>query len=295
MGLKTFLLILIIGLSSGVTLGAQYRFIDASSGKQVSLEKLAAKLARYNVVFFGEYHDNAAIHQAQRDLLPHLYARDKRLTLSFEMFERDVQPLLNSYLKDEISEAAFLAEARPWPNYETDYKTLVEFAKSNGLDALAANVPRRLAGMAVRAGKDFISTLDEQDRSYVAKEINAWEGPYKENFLQTMAENAAHGGQMDAAFYDNMYLAQCVKDDTMAESLVDYWKRHPRQTILHFNGDFHSRGFLGTVERALSRAPRLKVAVISPLYGSADLPTRETRIANYFLVVPDPPESEHSE
>lgn len=40
MGLKTFLLFLIIGLSSGVTLGAQYRFIEASSGEQVSLEKL---------------------------------------------------------------------------------------------------------------------------------------------------------------------------------------------------------------------------------------------------------------
>ena len=40
MGLKTFLLFLIIGLSSGVTLSAQYRFIDASSGEQVSLEKL---------------------------------------------------------------------------------------------------------------------------------------------------------------------------------------------------------------------------------------------------------------
>ena len=40
MGLKTLLLFLIIGLSSGVTLSAQYRFIDASSGEQVSLEKL---------------------------------------------------------------------------------------------------------------------------------------------------------------------------------------------------------------------------------------------------------------
>lgn len=290
--MRLIYLILCLLMICGAAVAQEYRFIAAQSGKEIPLPKLAKQLKKYDVVFFGEYHDDAAIHLAQRELLPQLYARGKRLMVSFEMFERDAQPALNAYLKSEITEEAFLAAARPWPNYATDYRPLLEFAKSKGLVCIAANVPRYLAGKAVRNGLGFIADLPDSEKILVALEVNAPEGKYRDYFLQTIAGNMAHGDPGSPEFYQNMYYAQCIKDDTMAESLVQYLERNPRHRIVHFNGDFHSREFLGTVERLKLRNPRLKVAVISPLHQSEAIPPEADKIANYFIVVPDPPQPE---
>ena len=287
--MKNYILILISILIGGQMMAQDYSFSVAKTGKNITLDTLAGKLKAYDVVFFGEYHDNADVHAAQITLLEKMYESNKRLILSFEMFERDVQPLLDAYLKGEVSEADFLAGARAWSNYETDYKPLIEFAKTKGLQCIAANVPRRLAGKAARSGETFCETLSEEELSYIAKELNIPSGKYRNNFFQTMADNGMHGSADDEAFMDNLYLAQCLKDDTMAEAILKYRKQYPKYRILHFNGDFHSREFLGTVERCLWRAPKLKVAVITPHFKGSLLPENATEIATYFVLIPEPP------
>lgn len=290
--MRVIFLILTLFFICGTAVAQEYRFISATTGKDIPPTKLAKQLRKYDVVFFGEYHDDASIHLAQRQLLPHMYARNKRLLVSFEMFERDVQPVLDAYLKDEITEESFLAGSRPWPNYASDYRPLLEFAKSKGLACIAANVPRYLAGKAVRNGLGFLTDLPDSEKILVALKINAPAGKYRDNFLQTIAGNMAHGDMGNPDFYQNMYYAQCIKDDTMAESLVQYLERNPRHRIVHFNGDFHSREFLGTVERVKLRNPKLKIAVISPLHQSEPFPQQANKIATYFIIVPDPPTPE---
>ena len=58
-------------------------------------------------------------------------AKERRpVALSLEMFERDVQTVLDEYLAGLISERHFLLSSRPWKNYETDYRPLVEYARA---------------------------------------------------------------------------------------------------------------------------------------------------------------------
>jgi uncharacterized iron-regulated protein len=40
-----------------------------------------------------------------------------------------------------------LQDSRPWANYVRDYRPLVEYAKAQGLDVIAANAPRRYVSM----------------------------------------------------------------------------------------------------------------------------------------------------
>lgn len=281
---KTALIIIAIMLV-GVTLMAQtYRFVDARTGKKVALAKLAGKLQPFSAVFFGEWHDNADIHAAQIDLLERMHAKNKRLALSFEMFERDAQKTLDAYLAGAFTEEEFLADSRPWPNYATDYRPLVEFAKCNKLPVLAANVPRYLAGKAARSGAGFTSALTDEEASYVASRISAPEGAYRDAFMQTMeGMHEMMGGNNGL---DNIYYAQCVKDDTMAESIVRFLGQNRKLSLIHFNGDFHSRGFLGTVERVSWRNPNLKIAVISPFFEGDILPLGDEAVATFYIIVP---------
>ncbi|HOH46975.1 MAG TPA: ChaN family lipoprotein, partial [Candidatus Cloacimonadota bacterium] len=182
------------------------------------------------------------------------------------MFERDVQSWMDSYLSGEISEEEFLHEARPWSNYDPDYRPLVEFAKANNLKVLAANIPRHIASQVVRYGTDSLAQLSDEERGWMAEQITATPGNYKERFLQSMELDMAHGMPGDQNVMDRLFYAQCMKDDTMAESIVRSLQANPRYKLIHFNGDFHSRAYLGTVERVKSRYPRVRIAVISPQY-----------------------------
>lgn len=269
------------------------RLVMAKNGKTIDLKTLAKDLAKYDLIFFGEYHDNQDIHKLQRDLLPLLSAKSE-LILSFEMFERDVQSVLDSYLAGTISETEFLGNSRPWGNYETDYRPLVEYAKQHGLKAIAANVPRRHAGKMARVGIDFLEELEPEERSWIAGKPYFPADAYQTAFYATMDGMSGHGMNSMVPSLELLYQAQCLKDDTMAESIVKALQNNPKALLIHFNGEFHSRNFLGTVSRVQSALPKLKIAVISPSYRSdwqtAKLSTADKATGTHLILLPEPVE-----
>lgn len=292
---------------------AQIRIVNAKNGKAMNIEEMANNLKEYDVIFVGEYHDNPIIHQFQRDLLPLMwntkckrsidkypflkwlcfFRKDssKSLVLSFEMWERDTQAVMNAFLKGELKEEEFVNLSRAWGNYDPDYKDLVLFAKEHKLPVIAANVPRTYAGKTAREGWGFADDLPENEREYIAKNLTAPDDPYKKAFLATMSGS---GHVMSDASLERLYQAQCMKDDTMAESIVIALDFHKNSRVIHFNGDFHSREFLGTVSRLQSAMPKLKIAVISPLYApewQTVKPTNEERKSGtHLIIIPPMPE-----
>lgn len=275
----------------------QLKIIDTADGQEVSAETMADKLTGYDVIMFGEFHDQRVLHELEADLLevllqkipaanahtsgnieqPDIAVQAKMaaqsgeaeenfggktsLVLSMEMFERDVQPQLNSYLAGDISEEAFLAQARPWPNYNTDYRPLVELARLAECDVLAANVPRYFAAQYAKSGN-----LDGLNKEWMAEKTYTPEGAYKERFFQAMEENSAAGGMaLPPSRYQAMYQAQCLKDDTMAESISRYMEAHPSALVYHVQGEFHGSSHLGVAQKLQALQPQVKIAVIAPV------------------------------
>lgn len=240
------------------------QFSDAQSGKNLTAAQLASKLQKYDVVFFGEYHDQSEIHQYELELLEAMYkAKGAKLALSMEMFEVDNQSKLNNFLADTLSEENFLAASRPWPNYCTDYAPLVNFAKEKKMPVTAANVPRFLAA---HVAKNNASTegVEAQYQQWLPKHTYAPEGAYKDKFYAQMSSPAAPM-KMPPQRLAAVYAAQCLKDDKMAESIVAFADAHQNMQILHINGCFHSDAHLGTAQKLEALRPELKVAVITPL------------------------------
>jgi len=129
----------------------EYRIVDSRTGKTLSLQQMANELKKYDLIFFGEYHDNTTLHKLERELLPLLDTK-RELILSLEMFERDVQSDLDAYIEGWLTEDEFLAKSRPWSNYKDDYRPLIEYAKQKKLTVIAANIPRSIAGKMARTG-----------------------------------------------------------------------------------------------------------------------------------------------
>lgn len=66
-----------------------------------------------------------------------------------------------------------------------------------------------------------------------------------------------------------IYEAQCVKDETMAES-IGRARGNGAPLVIHYNGAFHSDYGQGTAERTRRRLPHSKVLVVSAI-PAADL------------------------
>ncbi len=247
-----------------------YRIYDFEGNPVDGLPLLVEALGEADVVFVGEQHDDAVGHRFELDLLREL-GGTRPVVVALEMFERDAQPALDAYLAGEISEAEFLERSRPWPNYTTDYRPLVEIARERGWRVVASNVPRPLAASVAREGLAALETLDPAERALAAVSVRCPEDAYYERFSAEMRGHAgAHGtdasGEMEAMIR-RLYEAQCLKDETMAESILAAREGNP--LTLHFNGAFHSDEGMGIVPRLQRRRGRLNVAIVS-LVPAAD-------------------------
>lgn len=254
------------------------RVFDTRRKAFTDFETMLADLARADVVLVGEQHDDANTHRLESAILQGLMRRDVPLTVSLEMFERDVQAPLDQYLAGSLPEEDFLKASRPWPRYATDYRSLVEMAKGHGWRVIAANVPRRLAADVSKGGQPAYDAAKPDDKPWMAAELQCPKDAYFTRFSEQMGGHpaapadaakdpaaAAKAADDQRAMVERFYLSQCLKDETMAESIARaFTKQEGRPgTIVHYNGAFHSDYGQGTAERVRRRLPGRRVAIVS--------------------------------
>lgn len=227
------------------------------SGDFISLANLPAEIKQADVILIGEWHTHAGIHRFQADMLKQLSAGKRPVALSMEQITRDKQNLLDEYLSGQIGEQYFIQQSNAWPNYASDYRPLVEFAKRSGMDVIAANAPKHIVRCIGRQGVDYLAKLSSEERGFVAETINTGDSLYKEKFMASM-----HHGEPEQT--ERQYAAQMTWDETMAESITHYLAKHPETLVVHVAGKFHTENGLGTATSILNRNPDLKVVIITP-------------------------------
>ncbi|MBO0857258.1 MAG: ChaN family lipoprotein [Chloracidobacterium sp.] len=273
-----------------------HRVYKSGDKRFSDFEAMLAELARADVVFVGEQHNDPATHRIERAILEGLGRRRGNVVVAMEMFERDTQRPLDDYLAGRLDEEDFLKATRPWPNYMTDYRPLIEFARVHGWKVIASNTPRRIASQVSKEGLDAARPDSESERKLVASEFSCPMDDYFKRFTEAMGNGhpTAHQQQGDdeqvdkkeqadkkkeeaeqRATLERFYYAQCVKDETMAESIANALNSKPEvqdggqdaaQThslVVHFNGAFHSDYRLGAASRVVRRSPKSNVKVIS--------------------------------
>ena len=231
--------------------------LHAPSGEAISVNQLPPEIQQADVILIGEWHTHAGIHRFQTDMLKQLSSANRPLAHSMEQVTRDKQAILDAYLDGEIGEQYFMKQSNAWPNYESDYRPLVEFAKQAEIPVIASNAPKNIVRCIGRQGVDYLDKLDSDERSFVADDVNTANSPYKEKFMASM-----HHGKPEQT--EKQYAAQVTWDETMAESIVKYLEKHPGTQVVHVAGKFHTEGGLGTAASILNRNPSLKVLVITP-------------------------------
>lgn len=244
---------------------AQTAFADNSfrafdrTGKSVEANQIVSALENADAVFLGEQHDDQIAHQLQLQILQtafERYGKARPIVLSMEMFERDVQNVIDEYLADLINESNFVASSRAWNNYKTDYRPLVEFAKTNKIPIVAANAPRRYVNRVSRLGRESLAALSPAAKQSLAPL------PFAEASKEYAAKFAALMGGT-AMHNSNMLDAQTLWDATMADSIAKALAQHKNAVVIHLNGGFHSENRLGAPEHLLKYNPKTRIVVVT--------------------------------
>ncbi len=266
--------------STGFTQAKDAYKIYTSDGASADYTAMAEKAGRADVIFFGELHDNPIAHWLQFELTKDLFViHGEHLKIGAEMFEADNQLILNEYLLGLISESRFENEARLWPNYQTDYKPILEFAKANNLSFIATNIPRRYASVVASKGFDGLKELSKEALTYIAPLPVAYDLEL-EGYRSMM--NMDHG----MGDNENFPKAQAIKDATMAHFIANNMKK--KDVMLHLNGAYHSQNFEGIVWYLTKENKRTSIITIHTVLQDDinELEEDYENSADFILVVP---------
>jgi len=266
--------------------GRDYRVYDRS-GNPSSLEAIVVASLGDEVLLVGEEHDDMIGHAFQTQLLeavldriasPSAAGRD--VVLSLEMFERDVQYIVDEYLNGEISEDHFLRSSRPWPDYEGRYRPAVEVARERGVPLVAANAPRRYVSRVTSLGPESLLDLSAQARGYLPP--LPYPGPsvaYRAQWdaLMTAAmlgmeapsdeeeppeEEASETPPARPEMNPNAIYSQALWDAAMGHAVTEALVRHIGGFVIHFAGSFHVAEWTGIPERIRDYRPGTRVTTV---------------------------------
>ncbi len=253
-------------------------------GKPTNYGKMLKQLQEADVVLFGEQHNDPIAHWLQLEVAKNLYrASPGQFVIGAEMFEADVQLVLNEFLAGQVPEARFEQEARPWPNYKTDYRPLLRYAKEMAIPVIASNVPRRYAALVAKGSLKALDSLSADAKQYMAPlplvvdmELPGYKG------MLSMFGRSTHGNAQSG----NIVQAQALKDATMAHFILQ--QVQGGKQVLHLNGAYHSDNFEGISWYLKQGKKEIKVMTISTVQ-QADLKKLSgdnCGKADFILVVP---------
>lgn len=257
-----------------------YQLYDVR-GKKTTYAKLLKDAAECEVVLFGELHNNPMSHWLELQLAKDLFKIKKQdLIMGAEMFETDNQTLLDDYFAGKIIQDTFQSRARLWPNYHTDYKPLVEFARNTNVKFIGTNVPRKYASLVHKKGLEALDSLPDQVKQLLPPlpiEYDPELDCYKKMLEMTMMGHVS----------PNLPKAQALKDASMAYFINK--NRPAGKLFLHFNGSYHSDYFEGIMWYLKRIDPYMKVLTIATVEQSSldELSLDYILLADYIIVVPD--------
>ena len=282
-------LVLLLGILHGFAQGGwdkpAYRIYTAE-GTPAHYSDILAAAEKADVVLFGERHNGTLDHWLNLELVHDLFKRTLAVDMSFEQFEADQQPALDSLLGGDLSFQDFERTQRVWPNYATDYRPMLEFAFEHSFRALAANVPRDSART---AGRNGVASLALRSPAWPPLPLPV--DTALPGYAKMRAMMAGHGGTASATF---LVEAQALKDAVMAWRIARFHRAGV--PVVHTAGAYHVQDHSGQNAHAdgiagyLGRyAPFLRVVTVVCVeqHHLESLTAAAQGQADFIVVVPD--------
>jgi uncharacterized iron-regulated protein len=262
--------------------------IETATGKVISMDELVDRLAGASIVYVGEMHTSTWDHKTQLTILRKLHDKGQCTEMGMEMFPRSAQPVLDRYVRKEITEEEFLKEVHwdevwgfPFPLY----RGLLDFARNHGMPVLGLNAPHPVVSKIAKSGLESLSTVE---REQVAREFHLNDAA---NRTRMQREYRMHGKESIKDF-ETFFEAQLAWEETMAETLAARLQESDvKCRIVVIIGKGHISDRLG-VPYLASLRKKHEYKTVAPVPVDYPFSVSDPDLADY-VVITDKAESPH--
>lgn len=231
--------------------------VAIDGNQQISFPELMQRLQAKRVVFVGETHDRYDHHINQLLILRSMHRQNPNLGIGVEWFQQSFQPVINSYLADQLSEDELLKQTDYYNRWRYDFRMLrpiLEYAKANKLPVIALNAPAELTS---KVGMQGLESLTKAERAQLPAEITPAEGSYLNKLRQVFADHAHGHGQ-----FENFAMVQRIWDETMAANIVKFLQANDKARMIVFAGSGHVSSKAAIPNDMSRRLPKISKATL---------------------------------
>jgi uncharacterized iron-regulated protein len=212
------------------------------------------QLQAAKIVYLGETHDSESDHQQQLAIIQALFKHKSQISIGMEMFQSQMQPLLDRYLAGKITATELREQSefdKRWGYPWEYYLPILEFAKANRLPVVALNTPSEITRKAARKGLESL-TKEELMSIPPLTEIDRSNTKYQEMIFASYQQHAGIVSIASKSF-DRFYTAQLLWDETMAANTANFVKQNPNYQTIVLAGSSHIIYGYGIPDRVLRR------------------------------------------
>jgi uncharacterized iron-regulated protein len=224
---------------------------SAKDKKTITFGELTDRLMEADLVCVGETHDSEVDHRVQLMIIQALYARDGRLGVGMEMFQRPYQKALDRYVAGAIDEATMLedTEYRKRWGYEWGlYRPIAEFCRRNRVPLAALNLSDELRARVRKMGYEKLTAEEKKLLGPVDFNVKA----HREHWFERLGKMHGHG-EMPKEEKERFYQIMTLWDEYMADSAARFQQERKLRRLVILAGSGHiDRGF-GIPHRAARR------------------------------------------
>jgi uncharacterized iron-regulated protein len=274
--------------------GAYRRLLDRVEGppvlvihstkekRELTFGELTDRLLDVDLVCVGESHDSELNHRVQLEIIKALYARDERLGVGMEMFQRPFQAALDRYVRGEGTEEDFLKATEYRQRWGFDwglYRPIVDFCRRNGVAVAALNAPRELTRRISRVG---VKGLNDEEKGQLGS-VDFHVKEHRDYWYEKLAK--MHGQKNPTEEQkERSYEVMTTWDGYMAASAARFQQERRLRRLVVLAGSGHiDRGF-GIPDRAAKETGG-KAATVHVAVGGDPAKEFAEAVADYIIVV----------
>lgn len=226
-------------------------------------------LAKADVVYLGETHDNPEDHQIQLQIIQELQRRNRKIAIAMEMFQQPYQNIINRYLAGKLSEQELVEQSnyKQWGYPWEYYAPILRFAGEKQLPVIALNIPIEITRKVTRSG---LESLTPQQRKLIPplSEIRTDHVEYRQLLAEIFGQHQ-HSGHGNSNKFERFFLAQVLWDETMAAQVSKFLKANPNYQVVVLAGQGHIIYGYGIPSRVARRVQNKRLVQRSVLLSPA--------------------------
>jgi uncharacterized iron-regulated protein len=258
-----------------------YSILDARKNTSIDLDIFLETLKDKDIIYIGEFHQVPEILSFQMDVVSGLISKGFIPSIGLEMFNVLQQKILDYYIAGIMSFEQMLSlyEIGPEGFDLNHYIDIIEIAVKNRLKVIGLNIPRNIAATVARYGLDKQELtgfhLNEEDiKNCSAGYRKALSSIYRRHPHEKITE-------------ENFILAQSIKDEMMAETIIYYLATEiVKVPLIVITGRGHVEYGFGIPERVKQKMRKKGKSISDTLIVTAyEDEYFKQRIADYIVLI----------